>query len=364
MSIGAGGLMKKIRIFLVFALTLTFSFQSIIVLGADKKKIKIITTCGLIAQRYSYARRGNIPTTSVNELVGAIPSIREIADVSILEFCNVESVYMTPQMMFDLAMYTWKVLKDPEIAGVVIIYGTDTVEESAFMLDLLIDSDKPIVITGAQRPPWDPSPDGPANLLDAVRVAVHESSRNRGTLVLFNGNIYSGREASKVNANDADCISSPYGPMGKVVTSEVTYLRPREKRYIMDSTGLAPSVYLIKMAAGMDGLFLRIVASGKVDGVVVEGFGPGNLNEDNLKALRTTVMQKIPVVVVSRCGTGFVDRNLVSYSDLVGKSVISGGDLTGPKARILLMLALNRSTDPRDIQVYFDKFSENRAISR
>ena len=356
--------MKRIKIVLVFVMASILSFQSMVSFGAEKKKIKLITTCGLIAQKYSYAKRGSIPTTTVNELVNSVPAIRDIADVSISEFCNVESVYMTPQMMFDLAMYAWKVLKDPEIAGVVIVHGTDTVEESAFMLDLLIDSDKPIVITGAQKPPWDLSPDGPANLADAIRVAASESSRTRGTLVLFNGNIFSAREASKVNASDVDCIASPYGPMGKVISNEVVYLRPREKRYIMDSTGLAPNVYLIKLAAGMDGLFLRIAATGKVDGVVVEGFGPGNLNEDNLKAMRTAVAQKIPVVVVSRCGAGFVDRNLVVYSDLIGNGVISGGDLTGPKARILLMLALNRTTDAKDIQTYFDKFSENRALQR
>jgi len=173
----SGGYMRKInKYFIAAVLVLVFMQFSAGLFAKTQKKIKMISTCGMIAQRYSYSKREKIPTVSPLEVVKAVPELREMAEIEIEEFSNINASLMTPQKMYDLAVSAWKTLKDPEVAGVVIIYGTETIEEAAFLTELLIDSEKPIVMTGAQRNPSDPSADGPAN----------KSSGGRGNPVVKN----------------------------------------------------------------------------------------------------------------------------------------------------------------------------------
>jgi len=351
--------MRKInKYFIAAVLVLVFMQFSAGLFAKTQKKIKMISTCGMIAQRYSYSKREKIPTVSPLEVVKAVPELREMAEIEIEEFSNINASLMTPQKMYDLAVSAWKTLKDPEVAGVVIIYGTETIEEAAFLTELLIDSEKPIVMTGAQRNPSDPSADGPANLVDAVLVALDDESRNRGTLVVFNNKIFSAKEVSKVNSNGVDSLQSPYGPVGTIQSGRVIYLRPREKRFTLDAADASRKVQLIKMVPGMDALFLRVAITGGAEAVVIEGFGAGTLNEDNFLAIDRAFEQKMPVVIVSRCGSGFVDAGFDSQfagKRLADKGVIFGGDLTGPKARILLILALSKTFNTKEIQGYFDR---------
>jgi len=343
----------------MFAIWIAICIPVLQVCAGTQKKIKLISAGSIAFQRYSYAKKGKVLAYGVQDLVRSVPEIKEIADIEIEEFSNIDASLMTPVMMFNLAMEAWKILKDPEISGVIILHGSETLEETAFMLDLLIDSEKPVVITGAQRMGSDLSVDAAANLLDAARVAIDAESWGRGVLVVFNGTILSGREATKVSASDIDAFKSPYGPVGKVQSGKVLYLRPKGKRFVIETNDVAKKVYLIKMAAGMDGLFLRVAIEGGADGVVIEGFGAGTLTEDNLRALYSAIEKKVPVVIVSRCASGFVDPEQVALfagKDLAEKGIIFGGDLTGPKARILLMLVLNRTRSPKEIQDYFNRF--------
>ena len=230
------------------------------------------------------------------------------------------------------------------MAGVVVTHGTDTMEETAYLTDLLYAGNKPVVFTGAQRNAAETDTDGPRNLRDAVRVAASPSAGGIGAVVVMGGSIEGSREATKVHTTDPRAFASPgYGPVGTVTDEGVYIFHPRTRPVnLAQEIEKLPRVDLVKLTAGADGAFLRAAREAGAGGIVVEAFGIGNANHEVLDEVRESVRNDVPVVVASRCPEGRVSPvygNGGGY-DLREAGAVFGGSLSGQKARLLLMVGL------------------------
>jgi L-asparaginase len=325
--------------------------------------VHLITTGGTIASRIDSVTGAAVPVVHPHELLAQVPALADIAEIQITEFCLVSSWNITPQMVADLARTIQTVLEDPAVAGVVVAHGTDTMEETAFALDLLLDVPAPVVLTGAMRNASQPGPDGPRNLLSAVRVAADPAVRGLGVLVVMNDEVHAARHVTKTHTTALDTFASPgLGSIG-LVDDEGLWLRWRPVRLPrLPLSDPETKVYLVKMAAGMDDLLLRAVLESGGRGVVLEGSGAGHVYEGWEASIEALVQAEVPVVLVSRTGGG---RVVAAYGGRGGGKtlrelgIISGGDLSGPKARLALMFALGAGFDLHAIREYFARVANN-----
>jgi L-asparaginase len=239
---------------------------------------------------------------------------------------------------------TFKVLKDPSIKGAVIAHGTDTMAEGSYFLDLTLKTDKPVVFVGAMRDASDVSPDGPANILNAVLQVCSDKARDWGVTVTLNQYINSARDVRKTNSTNVQTFNSgEKGYLGYIAMGKVYRFHDRIDRQRFPLPDTLPKVVLLTMFAGDDGSILRYAVDRGADGVVIEGVGAGNVNADVYGAVEHALKKGIAVVITTRVYHGGV---FPIYGDQGGgetlekAGVILGGDLTGPKARILLMITL------------------------
>ena len=163
------------------------------------KKVVVMTTGGTIAMKYDPVTQGLIPAVSGDDLIEAVPALREIAEVEVVEFSNVPSGHITPQMMFDLAKMADRYAEREDVSGIVVTHGTDTLEETAYMLGLAVKTNKPVCLTGAMRGASETGPDGPANILAAVMVAASDEALGKGALLIFNDEIHAAAEVTKTH---------------------------------------------------------------------------------------------------------------------------------------------------------------------
>lgn len=319
--------------------------------------VQIITTGGTIASRIDPATGAAFPVMRAAELVAQIPELARHAEVRVDEFGLIPSWDMTPAIAARLARTIQSAIAAGKVDGVVVTHGTDTMEETAFALDLLLDCKEPVVMTGAMRNASQAGADGPRNLLSAVRAAASAGMRGVGVAVVMNDQVHAARYVTKSHTTATDTMLSPgVGPIGTVDDSGV-WLRWRPTRLPpMPLVEPEPRVYLIRMAAGMDDLFLRALRSERARGVVIEGSGAGHMPGRWKGALAQLLESETPVVLTSRCGRG---RVVPIYSgDLGGVTlremgVIPAGDLSGLKARIALMFALGAGWERGQIRSYF-----------
>lgn len=323
------------------------------------KKLLMITTGGTIAMKRDLRTNSMIPATSGTELLRAVPEIDQIAEIELFEFSNIDSSEMTPQMMFELSQLVQKNVARKDIFGIVITHGTDTLEETAYMLDLLIKSDVPIVLTAAMRGFDDPGTDVPANLSAAVKVASAEICRGIGTVVVMNDEIHAAREVRKTYTSNVATLESPnYGPLGIVDEDNVIIYRQSLTREHLSVPKIEPNVALVKMTAGDDGSLIECAAERGVAGMVIEGLGRGNMPTPAAEKVISAIRKGIPVVLTSRC---FKGRVLGIYGGTGGgkmlreAGVIYGGDLSGQKARIKLMVALGLTREINKLKIIFEK---------
>ena len=302
---------------------------------------------------------GVIPAVSGQDLVQAVPGLADLCELEVKEFSNIPSCQMTPEKMHELAKQVKETLADPQVSGVVITHGTDTVEESAFYLDTVLDEKKPVVFTAAMRDAGGLSPDGPKNILCAVKTALEPEAASIGTVVVLNEQIHSAREVAKTHAANTAAFASPWwGPLGYVDDDRAIILRKPAERPHFFPEKPGREVYLLKMTAGMSSEIIDALIEKNVAGIVIEGFGRGNVPPQIQQAMLRAVKKGIPVVLTSRTGGG---RPAHAYGYAGGGKiswkggVIFGGELTGPKARLLLMLALGMTSDQNKIREYFDK---------
>src|SRR5579864_3586205 len=193
--------------------------------------IGVLSTGGTIASRQDPAKGGYVPALSGEDLVAAVPAIKKIAQIQVEQISNIPSPDMTPEIWLRLAGRINELLARPEIAGVVVTHGTDTLEETAYFLDLTIISSKPVILVGAQRPASDPDSDGPRNLLDAIRVATAPEAVGKGAMIVMNGQINAARDVTKTNTSQVETFRSlEFGALGVVDEEKVRFYRAPERR--------------------------------------------------------------------------------------------------------------------------------------
>jgi L-asparaginase len=328
--------------------------------GAQLPTVVVLSTGGTIASVYDSASGGFAPALSGDQLVQAVPGLDTIARVEVIQVANVSSTNMTPALWVEVSRRASAALERSEVAGVVVTHGTDTLEETAYFLDLTVVSEKPVVLVGAQRAASERDADGPRNLQGAILTAVAPASRGMGTLVAFNGEIHAAREVTKTHTLNVDTFKSPdLGALGFVEPDGVRYYRAPLRRQTLILPGVVRPgrVEIVTNYAGADGSVVRgILAQGGLDGLVVEASGVGNLASALFDALEEVRAAGIPVVVTTRVHTG---RTLPIYAgrgsgvSLREIGCVFADNLPPHKARVLLIAALLSGTPPEQLATVF-----------
>ena len=312
--------------------------------------VSLLALGGTIASLPQQDAAGVSPRVTAEDLVAAVPSLAEVAQVRANQVLQVPSSEVTPTDVAGLVVRARAAI-DAGAVGVVVTQGTDTLEETAFLLDLWWDRPEPVVVTGAMRTPDSPGADGPANLLAAVRVAAAPVARDAGVLVVLGDRVHAARYVRKAHTSDPAAFASPgYGPVGLVSEGRVSLgMRPvRAPVLPLPPAGPLPSVALVRVSMGDDGQLLEAVGGLSVEGVVVEGLGGGHVPSRLLPAIDSLVA-RMPVLLASRTGAGRGLMTTYGYPggdvDLVARGLVPTGDLDGAKARLLLMAALATSEE-------------------
>jgi L-asparaginase len=334
--------------------------------GAPLPLVVLVATGGTIAMKYDPVKKGPVPAISGEDLVATIPEITKVARVEVQNISNVPSDYMDPPRWVELAKVVHAQLVRPEVAGVIVSHGTDTLEETGWFLDLTVDSPKPIVLIGAQHNVSERDFDGPRNLLNAARICAAPDARNKGAMLALNDQINAAREAHKTNTSSVETFKSgEFGFLGYTDVDRVVFYRtPMRRQHVpvlapRDGKPPAlPRVDVVAMYGGADGALLRASIAAGARGVVVQGLGYGNVNVPLYEAIGDATKKGIPVVITSSVGTGRVQAWYAWKGG--GKSLqelgaVFGDDLSANKARILLMLALQTTSDPKELQKLFDR---------
>lgn len=307
--------------------------------------------------------RGVEPTLTGEALVSDVPEIAEVAEVSAVSFRQAASGEIGVGDLVELAAeITARV--DDGAAGAVITQGTDTIEETSFVLDLLVDRDAPVVVTGAMRNPTLPGADGPANLLAAIQVAAGDAARGLGTVVVLNDEIHAARFVQKTHtSNPATFRSDPVGPIGWISENiPRVVLRPTEKHKVaLPGDPKESPVALYHVALGDDGRLLPEIERKGYAGLVVEAMGGGHVPSVMVETLED-LASKMPVVLASRTGGGEVLRSTYGFigseMDLLERGLIYAGPLDGRKARLLLTLLLQSGASEEAVKETFDTWLE------
>jgi L-asparaginase len=299
-----------------------------------------------------------VPALSGEEILAQVPGLDEIADFDVIDFGKWPGPHVTPSRMMDLARAARDKLADEDVTGAIVTHGTDTLEETAYLLDLVLNEEKPVVLVGAMRNSSELSWDGPGNLRSAVRVAVAPQARGLGVIVAMNDQLIAAAEATKTHTEATDTFQSrDFGPLGIVDKDRVIVTRRPIERERIVTDRLEERVDVIKMVAGADGRFIEFAVSDGARGLVIEGLGRGNVTVAALPAIERAVKAGIPVVITSRCPRG---RVLDTYAyegagrQLRKMGVILGGMLPSHKARIKLMLELGAGYSAERIRESFE----------
>ena len=298
-----------------------------------------------------------MPALSGRDILNNVPGADEIADLEVIDFGRFPGPHMNLRSMMDLSARVRASVAREEISGIVITHGTDTLEETAYLLDLTVDTHKPVVFVGAMRNSSEIGWDGPSNLLSAMRVASSDDARELGVLVVMNETVLAAGEATKTHTESFDAFQNPdFGPLGVVDKGEVIIRRVPARRDHLMANEIAEPVWLIKMAAGFDSTLIDACIDAGAKGLVIEALGRGNVPPDSVKGIARAISNGLPVVLVSRCLRG---RVYESYGyegggkHLLNLGVIFADFLNGQKARIKLALALAVTKDIAEIRSLF-----------
>lgn len=326
-------------------------------------RIRLLATGGTIAGAQTSAlARGYIAAAfSTKALIAAVPQLAEMADIEVEQVAAIGSQDMDDATWLKLAAYTQAAVDRADVAGVVITHGTDTMEETAFFLNLVVRTTKPVVLVGAMRPATAISADGPMNLYNAVAVAVQPAALGRGVLVVANDEIHFAREVAKTNTTQVGTFRATHrGLAGLVNMGRVHWYAPPVRRHthLSEFAPLAvagghtlPRVEIIYAHAGMGRELIDAVVAGGAAGLVIAGVGDGNIGAVARVAAGGAVKSGLAVVRSSRTGGGVVERNIEVDDDQAGFLVAD--ELNPQKARVLLKLGLMRTREARALQALF-----------
>lgn len=326
--------------------------------------IALLATGGTIAGAQSGSaahayRAGAVP---VDQLLAAVPGLERLARIQAEQVASVGSQNMTHAVWAALARRIEALCRDPAVDGIVVTHGTDTLEETAYFLSLVIRHDKPLVLVGAMRPATAPGADGPANLFHAVALAGCAAAKGRGPLVVMNEDIHYAREVQKIACAGVNAFASPNrGRAGVMRGSTASFFSRNDTLHssasafslqALEAAGW-PRVDVLHAGVGLDGELVDFLAA-RSRGIVLAGVGDGNATDLALQALQRAAGAGVAVVRASRTGSGRVARNVEVDDDALG--FIAAGELSPQKARILLMLGLSLTRDPAVLQEFFDRY--------
>jgi L-asparaginase len=349
----------RIAALLVFSLSGNFS-PSVATADQELPVCQMIATGGTIAMQIDPVKNAPIPALSGEDLVAGVPELAKVARVRVESPFNIPSDYMDPERWVAIQKLVVKALASDEVAGVIISHGTDTLEETAFFLDLTVSSEKPIVLVGSQRNASERDFDGPRNLLNATRICVSPEARGKGAMITLNNQINAAREATKTHTSDVETFKSgDFGFLGVVDHDRFLFARAslRRQHIALKGTPL-PRVDIVAMYAGADGTLLRAAEAAGAKGIVIQALGWGNVNIPMYEAVQGAIDRGIVVVISTRVPNG---RVLPVYGMVGGgKTLKEAGavfadNLSPQKARILLMLALQSTLSPAEVQQLFDR---------
>jgi len=306
--------------------------------------VAVVTTGGTIAEKIDPATGGAVPSVSGADLVAAVPGLTKLANIAVLSFCNIDSSQMTPQIWANLSRKVAEILKMPEIMGVVVTHGTDTMEEGAYFLDLTLPTDKPVVFTGAMNNASSPFPDGPGNLYNAVVQVCAENTQDWGVTVTLNSYVHPAREVRKTQTTNVQAFTSgEKGYLGYIFGDQVQRIDSRTNGPRLPLPEKLPNVVYLATYAGDDGALVRYAVDSGAQGLVIDAVGAGNVNAAVNEAVKFALSKRIPVVIASRVHDGAVEPiygGPGGSKTLLDEGCILAGDLMGGKARLLLMLGI------------------------
>ena len=320
------------------------------------KKVIILATGGTIAGVGDQGKTAGYKPGSLTaeDLISAVPELEDVAAIEAIQVCNVNSDDITDQIWLELANTINKMAEDPDVAGFVITHGTDTMEETAYFLNLAVKTDKPVVITGSMRPATSISADGPMNLYEAACVAASEEAVGKGVLAVFSDRIYSARSVIKTSTYHVTAIAAgEMGAIGVVRDGSVYLYESPEKLHTVSSqfdvSGVKelPKVSILYFAVDADTELLSYAAQ-HADGLVIAGAGAGEFSEGFKEVIEGL---KIPVVISSR-----IDDGIILPENLLCSNTIAADNLSPQKAAILLRLALTKTTDKDELQNLFFQY--------
>lgn len=328
---------------------------------AQKPRVTILATGGTIAGAAPSATQSSYTPgiISIQQIIESVPGLSDVAILEGIQICNIASQNMTYDIWSKLYNVIDSLFQGNHCDGVVITHGTDTMEETAYFLNLTLNYDKPVILTGSMRPSTSLSADGPINLYDAVSLCSSSKSAGRGVMVVMNGYILSADDVTKSNTTNSNAFECPnYGPMGIIRGGEPIFYRNSQKRHTVKSEfDLIPQKELPNVeivyayAFSSDAALNGIIHSG-AKGVIIAGVGHGNYNLSIEKRIKEGIKKGITFVRSTRIARGGVDKSAEEYSG----SVPVAGNLTPQKARILLMLALHNDNNPGYIQRVFEEY--------
>lgn len=318
--------------------------------------VAVLSTGGTIAS--TEGTDGASPSKQGSELIEAVPELREYAEITVEQVAQRPSCDMAFETIAEIAQAA-QAADDSDAAGVVVTHGTDTMEESAYYLDLILDLNIPVVLTGAQRRPDQVSPDGQGNLLSAVRAASHDRFEG-GVYIAFNDEIHAARDVTKAHTSKLETFESPdKGPVAHATHDGFQIVRePKSYSPTINVKVPTTSVAMIKSASGVGARAIDHALDDGLDGIVVEGTGLGNTTSEIGDAIADAVSAGTAVVVTSRCyagSTAAVYGGGGGGETLQGHGAIQGKDLPAHKARILLLFALTTTDNEAYIRNLFEK---------
>lgn len=323
-----------------------------------KKKIAIIFTGGTIAMKIDPDIHAAIPALNADEIIGTIKNIEDMAEIEIINFSNLPSPHIDLDILMDLFYLVKSKTDDENTDAVIITHGTDTLEETAYLLDLLLNTKKPVIIVGAMRNFSELGYDGSSNLSAAICTALSPNSIDKGVLVVMNNEINAASEVTKTNTLSLDTFKSPeFGPLGIVDNDEALYYRNIIQRQHIETNKIEKKVGLLKCYAGMDAGIIEYYINNNFKGLIIEALGRGNVPPNLVPGIKRALADGMVIGLVSRCNTG---RVLYTYGyegggkHLKDLGVIFGGNLPGQKARIKLCTILGFTEDKEEIRNLFE----------
>lgn len=320
------------------------------------KHLLVIHTGGTISM--SQDQSNKVVTNDINPISMHQDVINQYAQIDELNPFNVPSPHMTIQHVKQLKDIILEAVTNKYYDGFVITHGTDTLEETAFLLDLILGIEQPVVITGAMRSSNEIGSDGLYNYISAIRVASDEKARHKGVMVVFNDEIHTARNVTKTHTSNTNTFQSPnHGPLGVLTKDRVQFHHMPYRQQALENVNEKLNVPLVKAYMGMPGDIFSFYSREGIDGMVIEALGQGNIPPSALDGIQQLVSLNIPIVLVSRSFNGIVSPTYAYDGggyQLAQQGFIFSNGLNGPKARLKLLVALSNNLDKAEIKSYFE----------